>query len=603
MVATDIWELVRAGQYLEAYDRAMSAIAGDGSDVEVRYLAVLALKRSGSSRLARRRFESLGLDSVDYEGIAPRLAEDISALGPSLDKDLAVHEPEHAMRWAVSSAEGYEDAFSRHGSAYLAANAATMWLVAEDRQKAVDTAESALGALLSWDNLSIDDRYWEAAAEAEAAIVAGDIARAGEAIERAGLVSEGQHASRATTLRQLKMVCALLGIDVSLLAPIANPLVAHYCGHRVLPPGESGRFPPETERRVAAELEDVLDRLGVGFGFGSLAAGADILAAEALLERGAEVRVVLPFDRDEFVSASVAPSGASWVTRFERCFSRATSVTTATSGEYLNDPVLFQFCSQVAMGDALIRARLLETDAHQVAVWDGVRTEGRAGTAVDVAFWRSTSRESTVISVDSDPTMAVPGVEAALREIRGIVFGDFAGFSTLTDAQLIVFQEKVMGGLADAIEPFQAQIMSSRTWGDSIYLVFDEVDAAASCALQIQEAIERLNFPQMGLPTLGRMRVAAHAAPVFTGRDPISGNLLFFGTGITQTARIEPKTPEGEIYVTHPFAALAVLAGDESFETQYVGTLPTAKGYGSLPLFALHRRSAAARHIEVGRDV
>ena len=59
---------------------------------------------------------------------------------------------------------------------------------------------------------------------------------------------------------------------------------------------------------------------------------------------------------------------------------------------------------------------------------------------------------------------------------------------------------------------------------------------------------------------------------------------------MTQTARIEPRTPEGEIYTTYPFAALAVLVGDESFDTQYVGTLPTAKGYGSLPLFALRRR-------------
>ena len=55
-------------------------------------------------------------------------------------------------------------------------------------------------------------------------------------------------------------------------------------------------------------------------------------------------------------------------------------------------------------------------------------------------------------------------------------------------------------------------------------------------------------------------------------------------------ARIEPRTPEGEVYVTHPFAALAALAGDLSIACQYVGTLPTAKGLGSLPVFALHRK-------------
>ena len=40
------------------------------------------------------------------------------------------------------------------------------------------------------------------------------------------------------------------------------------------------------------------------------------------------------------------------------------------------------------------------------------------------------------------------------------------------------------------------------------------------------------------------------------------------GAGVTQTARIEPRTPEGEVY----------------------GTLPTAKGYGPLPLYAVHQK-------------
>jgi hypothetical protein len=35
----------------------------------------------------------------------------------------------------------------------------------------------------------------------------------------------------------------------------------------------------------------------------------------------------------------------------------------------------------------------------------------------------------------------------------------------------------------------------------------------------------------------------------------------------------------------------ATLSGDRSFDTQYVGTLPTAKGYGEFPLFALRRRA------------
>ncbi|MFQ5968078.1 MAG: BTAD domain-containing putative transcriptional regulator [Acidimicrobiia bacterium] len=589
--AEAIRELIRDVQNLEAYDQATSMLESGVVDPEIRYLAVLALKRSRATEHARRRYEGLGLASVDPSAVSPRLAEDIAALAPGLDKDMALSRPGgEGPGWARRSAEGYESAFARFPSAYLAANAATMWLVAEDRERAQKAARDALNALVDWDQLGEDDRYWEAASEAEAAIALGEMDRAAEALTRAGEVSEGNHASRATTLHQLKMVCGLLDIDPSILAPIANAAVVHFCGHRVLAPGENGRFPPDQEPRVAAELKEAFDRLRVGFGFGSLAAGADILAAEALAERGAELRVVLPFDRDEFVRTSVAPAGADWVTRFERCLGAAEGVTTAITGEYLDDPVLFDFCSQIAMGDALMRARSLESEAHQVAVWDGIPTGGTAGTAVDVARWHGTGRTSTVISIeptsDPQPTESVEPV----RHIRGIVFGDFAGFSTLSDGQLIVFQERVMGGLAKAIEPFQPHVLSGRTWGDSLYLVFDDIAAAAACTLTIQDTIREMDFDQLGLPTLRSMRVAAHATPVFDGRDPISGTRLFFGAGVTQTARIEPRTPEGEIYTTYPFAALAVLVGDQSFDTQYVGTLPTAKGYGSLPLFALRRR-------------
>ncbi len=241
------------------------------------------------------------------------------------------------------------------------------------------------------------------------------------------------------------------------------------------------------------------------------------------------------------------------------------------------------------MGDALIRARLLETDAHQVAVWDGVATNGSAGTAVDVARWEGSGRNSTIISVEPDSTAKHAGPERTVRQIRGIVFGDFAGFSTLSDAQLIVFQDHVMVGLAKAIDPFQSNVLAGRTWGDGIYLVFDDIGAAASCALAVLDAVDAMDFERLGLPTLRGMRVAAHATPVFDSVDPISHSRLFYGAGVTQTARIEPRTPEGEIYTTHPFAALAVLCGDDSLHTQYVGTLPTAKGYGSLPLYALRR--------------
>jgi DNA-binding SARP family transcriptional activator/tetratricopeptide (TPR) repeat protein len=582
-----VMSLIDRAQYLEAYDRAARLIEAGSSDPEIRWLAVLALARSGATTQARRRFEQYGIASVDPGSVAPRLAEDIAALAARLDKDMAFSSSgADRKRWARRSAARYQAAFDRKGTSYPAVNAATMWLVAGEHEKAAAAARGAIDAL------GDQGPYWDAATEAEAALVLGDTARAADAIARAGAMSEGRHADRATTRHQLGIVCELLAIDPAICAPIANPTVIHFCGHRILPHGSTGRFSPQEEPHVAKELAEAFDRLGVGAGYGSLAAGADILAAEALLERGADLYVVLPFSRDEFIRTSVAPAGAEWVQRFERCLAAAESpVMTAVSGEYLEDPILFDFCSQIAMGRTLMRAAYLETDAHQVAVWDGVPTGGAAGTAVDIAHWRSTGRPSTVISVGADPEPDRGAAAKPLRRIRGIVFADFAGFSTLSDAQLVTFQEVVMGGIAAAMEPFQGGLLSGRTWGDGLYLVFEDVATAAECALTLQDTIGALDFETLGLHGLRGIRVAAHAAPVFDGWDPIAGARLFYGSGVTQTARIEPRTPEGEIYTTQPFAALAILAGDRSFDTQYVGTLPTAKDYGEFPLFALRRRA------------
>ncbi|NIQ58074.1 MAG: hypothetical protein GWN85_32795, partial [Gemmatimonadetes bacterium] len=106
------------------------------------------------------------------------------------------------------------------------------------------------------------------------------------ALARAGDSGERDHAARATTMKQLTLICGLRGIDTGVLDPIRNPPVVHFCGHRIAAPDRSGRFEADEEPRVAAELREVFAGLRPGVVFGSLAAGADILAAEAALEAG-----------------------------------------------------------------------------------------------------------------------------------------------------------------------------------------------------------------------------------------------------------------------------------------------------------------------------
>jgi class 3 adenylate cyclase len=65
----------------------------------------------------------------------------------------------------------------------------------------------------------------------------------------------------------------------------------------------------------------------------------------------------------------------------------------------------------------------------------------------------------------------------------------------------------------------------------------------------------------------------------------------YWGRSVVTAARIEPRTPEGEVYVTEPFAALLALDPAAGIAAEYVGHLRTAKGFGELPMYVLRRRS------------
>jgi len=60
---------------------------------------------------------------------------------------------------------------------------------------------------------------------------------------------------------------------------------------------------------------------------------------------------------------------------------------------------------------------------------------------------------------------------------------------------------------------------------------------------------------------------------------------------VTRTARIEPVTPPGAVFVTEPFAAALVLE-NSPHACDYVGHRPAAKDFGHLRMYRLRRGRA-----------
>ncbi len=113
---------------------------------------------------------------------------------------------------------------------------------------------------------------------------------------------------------------------------------------------------------------------------------------------------------------------------------------------------------------------------------------------------------------------------------------------------------------------------------------------ATICALELQAVLDRVDLEGAGFPDHLAIRVAAHAGPVLEREHPILGITNFHGTEVTRAARMEPRTPDGAVYVTDQFAALLSLEPDAPATCQYVGRLPSAKDFGTFPMYVLTDR-------------
>ena len=576
-------ELEGRGELLLAYDTAMQALEAHPHDVWLAHRAVLNLAKTGATIRAEAEFTRLGLDRDE--------TSDIAALGARIAKDraLAASAPAQAALFA-HAADLYQAIYDRSGGYYPGINVATLRLLAGEPESAAQTARAVL-AICGDAEGTPEDAYYRAATAAEAALVLSDVVTARAALVRAaGLGSD--LAARATTRRQLRLICTARALAEDVLAPLAPPTVIHYSGHMIAATA-TGRFPAAEEPRVAREIEAVLARHDVGFGYGALASGGDILFAEALLARGAELHVVLPFAHEEFIATSVAPAGGRWKARFDACLQRASAVTYATDDRYLGHDWIFAYGSFVAMGLAVLRARFLDGDVRQMAVWDGEDGGGTAGTGFDVRTWRSFGRATDVIApaVPRGPREAqVVGAPAGgQRELRAMLFGDVKGFSKLTESQIPAFVNSVLGGLGRVLARFEQTVRYRNTWGDGIFIVLADAPSAARCALALQAEMAALDLKGAGLPDTLALRLGGHFGPVFEAEDPVQHVTNYFGAHVSRTARIEPVTPPGEVFVTEQFAArLALDAG--GFACDYVGEVPAAKNFGTMRMYHLQAR-------------
>ncbi len=571
-------DLMRRGEVIAAYDLAVSCLEEDSKSLQFRHAAVLCLARAGARQRARQEFSNLKLDTIVVD-------ENIIALDARLWKDAALNSAGTERHiCAEQSAALYAKAFALTGGHYPGINMATMMLLSGDALQAKATARKILSLLSQQSRKLGEVAYYQAATAAEAHLLLEDVAASVAALSVAIGCDAKNYSAHASTLRQLELIADEMALDISALDPLRPPKVAHFAGHIFAV--------DDVPTNYSGAIFEALKAEQVGFGYGALAAGADIIFAECLLAMGAELHVVFPLNKESFIKNSVEPFGEPWVGRFYSCLARATSVRFASQDSYMGDDRVFAYASQYAMGAAILRANSLATQAVQIAVWDGLESDQNAGTAVDINYWQKTKLRQNIITLDhprskpaQSPVAAQPFQES--RAMKAMLFADIKGFGALNDQQIPLFFKTVMTPLAQVCHTLNAPAFHAETWGDGLFLVFDTVVDAAQAALALLECHAGLPLSELGLPCSLGLRIGGHYGPVHIGTNPFLHTKAVIGSHVVVAARIEPDVLAGSCYVSEPFACALAAFNVQAYSCGYVGRTHPRKNFSAMPVFNL----------------
>ena len=675
------------GQYLLAFDDAKRGLALEPTNLELRFEAAKALIElraldDARALLAEAR-HSVGLDddglavvaertraTVEAEvaagsdpaaesarlAVAPaggdvyppilrsKLAEEALGLVGRLLKE--IYKETGSVADARRCKQAYLAAYAASGGYWTCTNVATVarLLAARDPANADDelrdVALFAQRALMLVDaeasTTSTANPFWPLATRAEALLLLGDADGSAAAYGEAIATGQPTFSMRESVRRQLRLLRKHgVAIPAAVDALFRPPAVLCFSGHMVDAPGRpTPRFPAAAEPAVRTAVAAAIDGLAAPnlIGYCSGACGGDLIFAELLLARGAQVELFLPFAREDFVRTSVAFAGDDWVRQFDAVVA-GSRVTYVTTEPLLGTDALFGHCNHVMAGAARLRAESFGVVPTLVALADpGQAAGGPFGVGQMIGLWpaertrvvdlrelrevygasgamgcgtplpvrdvlpdtgsgvpqpmppmpsRTEPSSSSGLLPDQSPS-AIDGLqidgEAFSRDISALLFADVHGYSSLSEGQVPLFLYRFVRRVADAWALTGAPApLLVETWGDAFYCVMPTAMAAVAYASALRRVVADTNWPALGLPADLSVRVSLHAGPVYAGRHPMTHDRTYFGSHVTRAARIEPITRPGHVYASLPFVSLLTT---EQAEAERAGAGPPAGGWG-----------------------
>lgn len=484
------------------------------------------------------RFEAAGYDAHDTDPAA------LNVKGRLLKQRAVRARGEERQRLYRGAAEAYHRSAVLRPGTYPLINAATLSLLSGDGEQGAAIAREVLERIEGEPD-EPETPYWRGATVAEALILVGRIEEAKAALAEAIAAAPRAWEDHASTLRQFLLLHEALGEDSAWLEMLRPPRSVHYSGRIDL----SERAAAE----AAAAAADLIQSERIGFGYGALAAGADIIVAEALLSAGAEVHLVLPSDPESFARRSVEPYGRDWRRRFDAVMAAAETVYPVRAAERAPGPAAIALADEIAVGTARLNADRLLSFASELVV--GSPRPGRRAPDYVIEVGDEAERP---------PPPATPAGGPPLLALISIDVGP---------AESPAYEERVgivreaLAGVADGIEPHLA--------GDRIVLGVSGIEESVAASREVRR--------RLGMD----VRIAGHFGFVAVARDPFLERLRPSRSGSAVLDAIAQAAPPDTICVSLDFAAAYAAAAGTPSAAHWIGELNAFDGGTAIPLYVL----------------
>ena len=497
---------------------------------------IIALARAGSLEHAWYQFAAAGYDRRDDDPAA------LNVKGRLLkDRALRARGGER-RRLYLDSAAAYRRSAELQPGTYPLINAATLSLLSGDGAQAAEIAREVLERIEREPD-EPETPYWRGATIAEALLLLGRFEEAKAALAEAIAAAPRAWEDHASTLRQFVLIHDELGADAAWLAILRPPLSLSYSGSAFT---SIAAADSELRRKVA----ELVVRERVGFVFGALSAGAEIIAAEAALKAGAELHVVLPGGTETFARACVEPAGGKWRGRFDAVVDAAESLHMVRPIGTPPGREMLVFAERVAAGAARLNAeRLMSTSLF-------LPLSGEPGVS-ELPVPLQPGAQPPEPGASAAPPLALLAVSVGKSDEPGF--------------------ERRLRALRDVLSGFERAAVEPHLAGDDILVGFEHVDEAARAAQAIHASL-RGNMP---------LRIAGQYGFSSLVRDPFVNAARPSEVGTRILRAIAEAAPPDTICVSLDFAAaLAAGSGGPSC-AHWIGELHAFDGGTSIPLYAL----------------